>query len=138
MAAIRECKKFPATGWYSTLLPDFAPSIGPTDRGYPLSAGSSIVPSAANSYWATWTAQPTFCYQRSANCPPLDEPKWREMGAWMSNSEPEKLLLDNVDPEKRQFIGKLIGTGAFVAPLVASFSMANIAAANPPLFSNAK
>jgi len=35
-------------------------------------------------------------------------------------------LLDYVDPEKRQFIGKLIGTGAFVAPLVASFSMANI------------
>jgi len=35
-------------------------------------------------------------------------------------------LLDNVDPEKREFIGKLIGTGAFVAPLVASFSMANV------------
>jgi len=44
----------------------------------------------------------------------------------MSEPQPDKPLLDNVDPEKRQFIGKLIGTGAFVAPLVASFSMANI------------
>jgi len=44
----------------------------------------------------------------------------------MSKPQPEESILDNVDPEKRQFIGKLIGTGAFVAPLVASFSMANI------------
>ena len=44
----------------------------------------------------------------------------------MSEPQPDKPLLDHVDPEKRQFIGKLIGTGAFVAPLVASFSMANI------------
>ena len=43
-------------------------------------------------------------------------------------SKPQRIesLLDSVDPDKRQFIGKLIGTGAFVAPLVASFSMANI------------
>jgi len=44
----------------------------------------------------------------------------------MSEPQPDMPLLDYVDPEKRQFIGKLIGTGAFVAPLVASFSMANI------------
>ena len=48
------------------------------------------------------------------------------MGVRMSKAQPEKPLLDNVDSEKREFIGKLIGTGAFVAPLVASFSMANI------------
>jgi len=40
--------------------------------------------------------------------------------------QPENALLDNVDPEKRKFIGKLIGTGAFVAPVVASFAMANL------------
>ena len=48
------------------------------------------------------------------------------MGVRMSKAQPEKPLLDSVDSEKREFIGKLIGTGAFVAPLVASFSMANI------------
>ena len=40
------------------------------------------------------------------------------MGARMSKPR-DKSLLDHVDPEKREFIGKLIGTGAFVAPLVA-------------------
>jgi hypothetical protein len=48
------------------------------------------------------------------------------MGVMMSKPQKVESLLDSVDPEKRQFIGKLIGTGAFVAPLVASFSMANI------------
>ena len=48
------------------------------------------------------------------------------LGARMSKTPQDKPLLDNVDSEKREFIGKLIGTGAFVAPLVASFSMANI------------
>ena len=38
-------------------------------------------------------------------------------------------ILDNVDPAKREFIGRLIGTSAFVAPLVASFSMSNVASA---------
>ena len=41
-------------------------------------------------------------------------------------SKSEKSLLDNVDPNKREFIGKLIGTSAFVAPVVASFAMANL------------
>ena len=48
------------------------------------------------------------------------------MGARMSKPRGDESLLDHVDPEKRQFIGKLIGTSAFVAPLVASFSMANM------------
>jgi hypothetical protein len=38
----------------------------------------------------------------------------------------EARLVSKVDPEKRQFIGKLIGTTAFVAPLVVSFAMDNI------------
>ena len=44
----------------------------------------------------------------------------------MSKPLPDESLLDSVDPEKREFIGRLIGTSAFVAPLVASFSMANM------------
>ena len=48
------------------------------------------------------------------------------MGAGMSKLPRDESILDHVDPQKRQFIGKLIGTGAFVAPLVASFSMPNI------------
>lgn len=51
------------------------------------------------------------------------------MGVRMSKAQPDKPLLDNVDPEKRGFIGKLIKTGAFAAPVVASFSMANLVAA---------
>ena len=45
-------------------------------------------------------------------------------------------VLDNVDPAKREFIGKLIGTSAFVAPLVASFSMSNVASAGPIIVNN--
>jgi len=48
------------------------------------------------------------------------------MGTRMSKPRRDESILEHVDPEKRQFIGKLIGTGAFVAPLVASFSMTNI------------
>jgi len=48
------------------------------------------------------------------------------MGARMPKLQPESALLDNVNPDKRQFIGKLIRTGAFVAPVVASFAMANL------------
>ena len=43
----------------------------------------------------------------------------------MSDQE-NKPVLSKVDPEKRQFIGKLISTTAFVAPLVASFAMDSI------------
>ena len=56
----------------------------------------------------------------------------------MSKVQPEKPLLDNVDPKKREFIGKLIGTGAFVAPLVASFSMANIVNAEAQVLNGSK
>jgi hypothetical protein len=42
------------------------------------------------------------------------------------NNQENKPVLSKVDPEKRQFIGKLIGTTAFVAPLVVSFAMDTI------------
>ena len=44
----------------------------------------------------------------------------------MANDQENKPVLNKIDPEKRQFIGKLIGTTAFVAPLVASFAMDSI------------
>ena len=44
----------------------------------------------------------------------------------MTNDQENKPVLSKIDPEKRQFIGKLIGTTAFVAPLVVSFAMDNI------------
>lgn len=44
----------------------------------------------------------------------------------MADNQETNPVLSKIDPEKRQFIGKLIGTTAFVAPLVASFAMDNI------------
>jgi len=44
----------------------------------------------------------------------------------MANDQDANPVLSKIDPEKRQFIGKLIGTTAFVAPLVASFAMDSI------------
>jgi hypothetical protein len=44
----------------------------------------------------------------------------------LSDNQENKPVLSKIDPEKRQFIGKLIGTTAFVAPLVASFAMDSI------------
>ena len=44
----------------------------------------------------------------------------------MTNDQEDKPVLSKIDPDKRQFIGKLIGTTAFVAPLVASFAMDSI------------
>jgi hypothetical protein len=44
----------------------------------------------------------------------------------MANDQENKPVLSKIDPEKRQFIGKLIGTTAFVAPLVASFAMDSV------------
>ena len=44
----------------------------------------------------------------------------------MTNDQEHNPVLSKIDPEKRQFIGKLIGTTAFVAPLVASFAMDSI------------
>jgi hypothetical protein len=51
------------------------------------------------------------------------------LGASMSKVQPEKPLLENIDPEKREFISKLIHTSTYVAPLVASFSMASVTVA---------
>ena len=44
----------------------------------------------------------------------------------MANDQEINPVLSKIDPEKREFIGKLIGTTAFVAPLVASFAMDSI------------
>jgi hypothetical protein len=44
----------------------------------------------------------------------------------MTNDQENKPVLSKIDPQKREFIGKLIGTTAFVAPLVASFAMDSI------------
>lgn len=44
----------------------------------------------------------------------------------MAHENDAKPLLDRIDPEKRQFVGKLITTTAFVAPIVASFAMDSI------------
>jgi hypothetical protein len=41
----------------------------------------------------------------------------------MANEQNVERVLDKIDPDKRQFIGRLIGTTAFVAPLVASFTV---------------
>jgi hypothetical protein len=48
------------------------------------------------------------------------------MGIDMAEDQGTDPVLSKIDPEKRQFIGKLIGTTAFVAPLVASFAMGNL------------
>ncbi len=44
----------------------------------------------------------------------------------MGNDQENKPVLSKIDPEKRQFIGKMIRTTAFAAPLVASFAMDSI------------
>lgn len=44
----------------------------------------------------------------------------------MEIDKDNKPVLSKIDPEKRQFVGKLIRTTAFVAPLVASFAMDSI------------
>jgi hypothetical protein len=40
------------------------------------------------------------------------------------------LVLNRIDPNKRQFMSKLIGTTAFVAPLVASFTIDSLSVAD--------
>jgi hypothetical protein len=49
----------------------------------------------------------------------------------MADNQKIDPVLSKIDPEKRHFIGKLIGTTAFVAPLVASFAMDNRAMGEP-------
>ena len=44
----------------------------------------------------------------------------------MGSDQDTNPVLSKIDPEKRQFISKLISTTAFVAPLVASFAMDSI------------
>ena len=40
------------------------------------------------------------------------------------NADP---VLNRIDPNKREFMSRLIGTTAFVAPLVVSFTIDNLA-----------
>ncbi len=54
----------------------------------------------------------------------------------MANDQDTNPVLSKIDPEKRQFIGKLISTTAFVAPLVASFAMDSISANATGISSN--
>lgn len=54
----------------------------------------------------------------------------------MANDQDTNPVLSKIDPEKRQFIGKLISTTAFVAPLVASFAMDSISANAAGITSN--
>jgi hypothetical protein len=51
----------------------------------------------------------------------------------MANEQNVERVLDKIDPEKRQFISKLIGTTAFVAPLVASFAIDSLNVADAQL-----
>jgi hypothetical protein len=44
----------------------------------------------------------------------------------VANDQENKPVLSKIDPAKRQFIGKMIRTTAFAAPLVASFAMDSI------------
>ena len=44
----------------------------------------------------------------------------------MASDQNTNPVLNKIDPEKRQFIGKLISTTAFAAPLIASFAMDSI------------
>jgi hypothetical protein len=43
------------------------------------------------------------------------------------NADP---VLNRIDPNKREFMSRLIGTTAFVAPLVASFTIENLTVTN--------
>lgn len=47
-------------------------------------------------------------------------------GSIVASDQNTNPVLNKIDPEKRQFIGKLISTTAFAAPLIASFAMDSI------------
>jgi hypothetical protein len=48
----------------------------------------------------------------------------------MTSDKKPDAILDEVDPQKRDFIGKLIGTTAFAAPIIASFAMTGLTIAD--------
>jgi hypothetical protein len=56
----------------------------------------------------------------------------------MSTDPKSNAVLGEVDPQKREFIGKLIGTTAFVAPVIASFAMTSLTADEAHAASNVR
>jgi hypothetical protein len=48
----------------------------------------------------------------------------------MKKDEAAESVLNEVDPQKREFIGKLIRTTAFAAPVIASFAMTGLTVAD--------
>jgi hypothetical protein len=48
----------------------------------------------------------------------------------MKKDEAAESILNEVDPQKREFIGKLIRTTAFAAPVIASFAMTGLTVAD--------
>ena len=60
----------------------------------------------------------------------------KQRGSTVVNDQDTDPVLSKIDPDKRQFIGKLIKRTAFVAPLVASFAMDSISANATGLNSN--
>jgi len=44
----------------------------------------------------------------------------------MAKDQDTNPVLSKIDPEKREFVGKLVRTTIFVAPVVASFSMGTL------------
>ena len=53
-----------------------------------------------------------------------------KQGFAVANEENVDPVLNRIDPNKRQFIGKLIATTAFATPLVASFTMNSLSLAD--------
>jgi hypothetical protein len=54
----------------------------------------------------------------------------------MKTDKTPDVILNEVDAQKREFIGRLLGTTAFVAPVVASFAMTTLAASEAHAASN--
>jgi hypothetical protein len=46
----------------------------------------------------------------------------------MSGDPRSSAVLGEVDPQKRAFVGKLVGTTVFAAPAIASFAMTSLTA----------
>ncbi len=49
----------------------------------------------------------------------------------MRSEKNREALLSKIDPKKRAFIGKLMRTAVFAAPVVASFAMDDMSVAAP-------
>jgi hypothetical protein len=51
-------------------------------------------------------------------------------GLSMRSQKNREALLSKIDPAKRAFVGKLLRSAAFAAPIVASFAMEDMAVAD--------